>query len=80
MRLPRGTSSGRDEPMARGVASAPGALLCALLWAAALASGPGGSPAPGAFGRVYRGAVNISAERVYAFAYSSEPGQVGASS
>lgn len=66
--------------MAGGTTPGLGALLCALLWAgAAGAVGPGGSPAPGAFGRVYRGAVNISAERVYAFAYSSEPGQVGAS-
>lgn len=80
VRLPRGASSGRAEPMAGGAAPTPGALLCALLWAAAAAGGgPGSSPAPGAFGRVYRGAVNISAERVYAFAYSSEPGQVGAS-
>lgn len=62
--------------MAGRAAPAPGALLCALLWAAAAAAGD--SPAPGAFGRVYRGAVNISAERVYAFAYRSEPGQVGA--
>ncbi|XP_014744363.1 PREDICTED: SID1 transmembrane family member 1-like [Sturnus vulgaris] len=56
------------------------ALLCALLWAAAAAAGggPGDNPAPGAFGHVYRGAVNISAERVYAFAYRSEPGQVDA--
>uniref|UniRef100_A0A8C4JLE7 SID1 transmembrane family member 1 n=2 Tax=Aves TaxID=8782 RepID=A0A8C4JLE7_DRONO len=58
--------------------SGGGALLCALLWAAVAAAGPGGSPAPGAFGRLYRGAVNISAERVYAFAYSSQPGQVDA--
>lgn len=68
--------------MAGRAAPAPGALLCALLWAAAAAAaaggGPGDNPAPGAFGRVYRGAVNISAERVYAFAYRSEPGQVGA--
>ncbi|XP_074963649.1 SID1 transmembrane family member 1 isoform X2 [Phalacrocorax aristotelis] len=64
--------------MAGGAAPAPGALLCALLWAAAAAGGPGGSPTPGTFGRVYRGAVNISAERVYAFASSSEPGQVDA--
>lgn len=63
--------------MARRAAPAPGALLCALLWAAA-AGGPGDNPAPGAFGHIYRGAVNISAERVYAFAYRSEPGQVGA--
>uniref|UniRef100_A0A8C3TXN6 SID1 transmembrane family member 1 n=1 Tax=Catharus ustulatus TaxID=91951 RepID=A0A8C3TXN6_CATUS len=56
---------------------APGALLCALLWAAA-AGDPGDNPAPGAFGHIYRGAVNISAERVYAFAYRSEPGQVDA--
>ncbi|OXB76239.1 UNVERIFIED_CONTAM: hypothetical protein H355_014647 [Colinus virginianus] len=61
--------------MAGGAAAAPGALLCALLWAVTAAA-PGGGPAPGAFGRVYRGAVNISAERLYAFAYSSEPGQV----
>ncbi|XP_031954541.1 SID1 transmembrane family member 1 isoform X4 [Corvus moneduloides] len=63
--------------MAGRAAPAPGALLCALLWAAAAAAGggPGDNPAPGAFGRVYRGAVNISAERVYAFAYRSEPGQ-----
>lgn len=60
--------------MAGRAAPAGGALLCALLWAAA-----GDSPAPGAFGHVYRGAVNISAERVYAFAYRSQPGQVGAS-
>ncbi|KAM9628357.1 SID1 transmembrane family member 1 isoform 2-T2 [Morphnus guianensis] len=65
--------------MASGGAPAPGALLCALLWAVAAAGdGPGGSPLPGAFGRVYRGTVNINAERVYAFAYSSEPGQVDA--
>ncbi|KAJ7402658.1 SID1 transmembrane family member 1 [Pitangus sulphuratus] len=68
--------------MAGSAAPAAGALLCALLWAAAAAAaaggGPGGSPAPAAFGRVYRGAVNISAERVYAFAYRSEPGQVDA--
>ncbi|XP_063999024.1 SID1 transmembrane family member 1 isoform X4 [Pogoniulus pusillus] len=59
------------------VAVVPGALLSALLWAAATAAGagPGGSPTPGAFDRLYRGAVNISAERVYAFAYSREPGQ-----
>lgn len=63
--------------MAGGAAAAPGALLCALLWAVTAAA-PGGGPAPGAFGRVYRGAVNISAERLYAFAYSSEPGQVDA--
>ncbi|XP_032906990.1 SID1 transmembrane family member 1 isoform X5 [Catharus ustulatus] len=63
--------------MARGAAPAPGALLCALLWAAA-AGDPGDNPAPGAFGHIYRGAVNISAERVYAFAYRSEPGQVDA--
>lgn len=63
--------------MAGRAVSAPGALLCALLWAAA-AGGPGDNPAPGAFGHIYRGAVNISAERVYAFAYRSEPGQVGA--
>ncbi|XP_063999023.1 SID1 transmembrane family member 1 isoform X3 [Pogoniulus pusillus] len=62
------------------VAVVPGALLSALLWAAATAAGagPGGSPTPGAFDRLYRGAVNISAERVYAFAYSREPGQVAA--
>ncbi|NXP37484.1 SIDT1 protein, partial [Leiothrix lutea] len=68
--------------MAGRAAPAAGALLCALLWAAAAAAGggPGDNPAPGAFGRVYRGAVNISAERVYAFAYRSEPGQVGATS
>uniref|UniRef100_A0A8B9BGS4 SID1 transmembrane family member 1 n=1 Tax=Anser brachyrhynchus TaxID=132585 RepID=A0A8B9BGS4_9AVES len=68
--------------MAGGAPPAPGALLCALLWAAAAApapgGGPGGSPAPGAFGRLYRGAVNISAERLYAFAYRSQPGQVDA--
>ncbi|XP_030319564.1 SID1 transmembrane family member 1 isoform X2 [Calypte anna] len=69
--------------MARGAAPAPRALLCTLLWAAAAAAAPGGgpgdSPAPGVFGRVYRGTVNISVERVYAFAYSSsEPGQVDA--
>ncbi|XP_041887101.1 SID1 transmembrane family member 1 isoform X1 [Corvus kubaryi] len=66
--------------MAGRAAPAPGALLCALLWAAAAAAGggPGDNPAPSAFGRVYRGAVNISAERVYAFAYRSEPGQVDA--
>uniref|UniRef100_A0A8C5TLT1 SID1 transmembrane family member 1 n=1 Tax=Malurus cyaneus samueli TaxID=2593467 RepID=A0A8C5TLT1_9PASS len=66
--------------MAGRAAPAPGALLCALLWATAAAAGggPGDNPAPGAFGRVYRGAVNISAERVYAFAYRSEPGQVDA--
>uniref|UniRef100_A0A669QYJ8 SID1 transmembrane family member 1 n=1 Tax=Phasianus colchicus TaxID=9054 RepID=A0A669QYJ8_PHACC len=63
--------------MAGGAAAAPGALLCALLWAVTAAA-PGGGPAPGAFGRVYRGAVNISSERLYAFAYSSEPGQVDA--
>ncbi|XP_021252813.1 SID1 transmembrane family member 1 isoform X4 [Numida meleagris] len=63
--------------MAGGAAAAPRALLCALLWAVTAAA-PGGGPAPGAFGRVYRGAVNISAERLYAFAYSSEPGQVDA--
>ncbi|KAF4804915.1 SID1 transmembrane family member 1 [Turdus rufiventris] len=63
--------------MAGRAVSAPGALLCALLWAAA-AGGPGDNPAPGAFGHIYRGAVNISAERVYAFAYRSEPGQVDA--
>ncbi|XP_054701346.1 SID1 transmembrane family member 1 isoform X5 [Grus americana] len=61
--------------MAAGAAPALGALLYALLWAATAAAG---SPAPGAFGRVYRGAVNISAEQVYAFAYSREPGQVDA--
>lgn len=70
--------------MAGGEPPTPGALLCALFWAAAaaptpLGGGPGGSPAPGAFGRLYRGAVNISAERLYAFAYSRQPGQVGAS-
>uniref|UniRef100_A0A8B9UJF7 SID1 transmembrane family member 1 n=1 Tax=Anas zonorhyncha TaxID=75864 RepID=A0A8B9UJF7_9AVES len=69
--------------MAGGEPPTPGALLCALLWAAAaaptpLGGGPGGSPAPGAFGRLYRGAVNISAERLYAFAYSRQPGQVDA--
>ncbi|XP_063250077.1 SID1 transmembrane family member 1 isoform X1 [Prinia subflava] len=65
--------------MAGRAAPGPGALLCALLWAAAAAGGgPGDNPAPGAFGHVYRGAVNISAERVYAFAYRSEPGQVDA--
>ncbi|NXW71156.1 SIDT1 protein, partial [Hirundo rustica] len=66
--------------MAGRAAPAAGALLCALLWAAAAAAGggPGDNPAPGAFGHVYRGAVNISAERVYAFAYRSEPGQVDA--
>lgn len=66
--------------MAGRAAPVPGALLCALLWAAAAAAGGGSgdNPAPGAFGHVYRGAVNISAERVYAFAYRSEPGQVGA--
>ncbi|NXQ57407.1 SIDT1 protein, partial [Anthoscopus minutus] len=66
--------------MAGRVAPGSRALLCALLWAAAAAagSGPGDNPAPGAFGHVYRGAVNISAERVYAFAYRSEPGQVDA--
>ncbi|XP_040452633.1 SID1 transmembrane family member 1 isoform X3 [Falco naumanni] len=61
--------------MAGAAAPVLGALLCALLWAAAAA---GGSPAPGTFGRVYRGTVNISTERVYAFGYSSEPGQVDA--
>lgn len=78
----RGRFSGRDELMASGGAPVSGALLCALLWAVAAAAaddGPGGSPLPGTFGRVYRGTVNINAERVYAFAYSSEPGQVGAS-
>ncbi|NXE37917.1 SIDT1 protein, partial [Ptilorrhoa leucosticta] len=66
--------------MAGRAAPVPGALLCVLLWAAAAAAGggPGDNPAPGTFGRVYRGAVNISAERVYAFAYRSEPGQVDA--
>uniref|UniRef100_A0A8B9RXQ9 SID1 transmembrane family member 1 n=1 Tax=Accipiter nisus TaxID=211598 RepID=A0A8B9RXQ9_9AVES len=67
--------------MASGGAPGPGALLCALLWAVAAAAGgdgPGGSPLPGTFGRVYRGTVSINAERVYAFAYSSEPGQVDA--
>uniref|UniRef100_A0A663FJ25 SID1 transmembrane family member 1 n=1 Tax=Aquila chrysaetos chrysaetos TaxID=223781 RepID=A0A663FJ25_AQUCH len=65
--------------MASGGAPAPGALLCALLWAVAAAGdGPGGSHLPGAFGHVYRGTVNINAEPVYAFAYSSEPGQVDA--
>ncbi|RMC07646.1 hypothetical protein DUI87_17123 [Hirundo rustica rustica] len=66
--------------MAGRAAPAAGALLCALLWAAAAAAGggPGDNPAPGAFGHVYRGAVNISAERVYAFSYRSEPGQVDA--
>ncbi|NXJ79967.1 SIDT1 protein, partial [Trogon melanurus] len=75
--------------MARGTApaSASGVMLYALLWAAAAGAAeatataggsPGGSPAPSAFGRVYRGAVNISAERVYAFAYRSEPRQVDA--
>ncbi|XP_077637372.1 SID1 transmembrane family member 1 isoform X3 [Lonchura striata] len=66
--------------MAGRAAPAPGALLCALLCAAAAAAGggPGDNPAPGAFGHVYRGAVNISSERVYAFAYRSEPGQVDA--
>ena len=63
--------------MAGGPAAVPEVLLCALLWAITAAA-PGGGPAPGAFGRVYRGAVNISSERLYAFAYSSEPGQVGA--
>ncbi|RLV98955.1 hypothetical protein DV515_00010207 [Chloebia gouldiae] len=64
--------------MAGRAAPAPGALLCALLCAAAAAAGggPGDNPAPGAFGHVYRGAVNVSSERVYAFAYRSEPGQV----
>ncbi|NWU32282.1 SIDT1 protein, partial [Dyaphorophyia castanea] len=66
--------------MAGSAAPAPGALLCAPYVAAAAAAGggPGDNPAPSAFGRVYRGAVNISAERVYAFAYRSEPGQVDA--
>lgn len=66
--------------MAGRAVPAPGALLCALLCATAAAAGggPGDNPAPGAFGHVYRGAVNISSERVYAFAYRSEPGQVGA--
>lgn len=68
---------GTRGAMAGGAAAAPGVLLCALLWAVTAAA-PGGGPAPGAFGRVYRGAVNISSERLYAFAYSSEPGQVGA--
>ncbi|NWY36996.1 SIDT1 protein, partial [Sylvia atricapilla] len=63
--------------MAGRAAPAAGALLGALLWAAA-GAGLGDNPAPGAFGHVYRGAVNISAERVYAFAYRSEPGQVDA--
>ncbi|NXH11494.1 SIDT1 protein, partial [Bucco capensis] len=66
--------------MATVACPVPVALLCALLCAAAVAGGGGtdGSPAPGAFGRVYRGTVNISAEQVYAFAYRSEPGQVDA--
>ncbi|NXA57074.1 SIDT1 protein, partial [Nothocercus julius] len=55
------------------------ALLCALFCAAAAAAaGHGVRPAPAAFGRLYRGAVNVSAERVYAFAYRSRPGQVDA--
>ncbi|XP_025910110.1 SID1 transmembrane family member 1 [Nothoprocta perdicaria] len=55
------------------------ALLCALFCAAAAAAaGPESRPSPAAFGRLYRGAVNISAERVYSFAYRSRPGQVDA--
>ncbi|NXA41975.1 SIDT1 protein, partial [Eudromia elegans] len=56
-----------------------GALLAALFCAAAAAAAaPGGRAAPAAFGRLYRGAVNVSTERVYAFAYRSRPGQVDA--
>ncbi|NWJ06388.1 SIDT1 protein, partial [Crypturellus undulatus] len=56
-----------------------GVLLCALFCvAAAAAVGPGERPSPAAFGRLYRDAVNISTEHVYAFAYRSRPGQVDA--